>query len=39
MRWLLQFIFTDFATIEMEERIEVRPKAEPTVPEAIWFRS
>ncbi len=35
---LLHFLSTRFATIEVEERMEVRPRAEPRAPEAIRFR-
>jgi hypothetical protein len=37
MRLLLQFVFTGFAIIEVEQRIELRPQAEPGLPEAIQF--
>jgi hypothetical protein len=36
---LLHFLSTRFATIEVEERMEVRPQAEPRAPEAIRFPS
>jgi hypothetical protein len=39
MRLLLQVIFTGFAIIEVEQRIERRPQAESGVPEAIQFHS
>jgi hypothetical protein len=39
MRALLHFLSNGFATIEVEERIEMRPQAEPGAPEAIPFRS
>jgi hypothetical protein len=34
----LHFLSNRFATIEVEERIEVRPQAEPKAPKAIRFR-
>ena len=39
IRALLHFLSIGFATIEVEERIEVRPQAEPRAPKAIRFRS
>jgi hypothetical protein len=39
MRALLHFLSACFATIEVEERIEVQPRAEPKAPKAIRFRS
>jgi hypothetical protein len=39
MRALLHFLSTGFATIEVEERIEVRRQAKPGAREAIRFHS
>jgi hypothetical protein len=35
MRALLHFLFTGFAIIEVEEEIELRPQAEPGVPNSV----
>jgi hypothetical protein len=39
MRALLHFLSTGFATIEVEERIEVQSQSESKTPEAIRLRS
>jgi hypothetical protein len=39
MRALLHFLSTGFATIEVEERIDVLPQPKPNAPKAIRLRS